>query len=241
MNFVSWNKAYSIFPRTTFVDRQTVPLDPQSNNHLELLEKYEARGFTVQNVLSRDGRDWDKARHRFVGDKHTWTLNLDSTGITPPNFPDFALESCAFSMQCGTEAGENGNHIVGGLVDGPILNSINCWCEPWRPIRICAQTFTHPSLRYTYTDSDPACFFDATFTETLDRHTRQMFKFDDVKQQAKPNEAGFLSRVHLLRYMRDERPKRWAYLDDMVVQMKDRITQYGHSKCSQVEFLGASI
>ncbi|KAJ4386860.1 hypothetical protein N0V93_009758 [Gnomoniopsis smithogilvyi] len=174
MNFISWNKIYSIFPRTTFVDHETVPLSPQSNDHIPLLEKYRTRDFTVRNVVPQDGQGWDEARHRFVGDKQTWTLRLDTTGITPPEEPEFVLESCSFDMQYETRlSGNPGSHIVGDLDNVSIYDDYHAWCEPWRYIRICARTFTHPSLRYTYTDSN-STFFDRAFIDALDVQTREI-------------------------------------------------------------------
>lgn len=103
MNFITWNKAYSIFPNITFVRHKTVPL--RALDHLEqpYYIKYRERGFDLEPRVStrekgefviRPGASYAQRR---IGDRYTWTIKLDTKDVEPAT-PDHLFESNSFSI-----------------------------------------------------------------------------------------------------------------------------------------------
>ena len=79
MNFISYRSAYSLYPLHTFVYKFGILLnETTAHNHIE---KYRHLGWRIvrsvtQTKYARLGQEL-KAPLRFVGDKHTWTIDLD--------------------------------------------------------------------------------------------------------------------------------------------------------------------
>lgn len=95
MNFVSWNKAYSLFPGMTFVERRMWSLEHHLEHHPDaMLEKgtsavarYELRGWKLAN--------WDSEFEvlrlqsaRPVGDSKSWVIPFDSDASTDSSVED---------------------------------------------------------------------------------------------------------------------------------------------------------
>lgn len=113
VNFISWNKAYSIFPRATLLFHETVLLtkpgdydEPQLSRNLA---KYRQRGWRLrtESVISNSPYhrhplgDPDKCQNRRVGDSGTWVMRLgDTAAIEGSNsvVPDFVLEYSCFRI-----------------------------------------------------------------------------------------------------------------------------------------------
>jgi hypothetical protein len=93
INFISWNKAYSIFPGRMFPEHSTIrPLMPKlgSANYLDCCEWF------VELLSSRPRRRSEIGRKRRVGDRCCWMIALDTLSIVPSSTPDYVLESCSF-------------------------------------------------------------------------------------------------------------------------------------------------
>ncbi|KAI0436020.1 hypothetical protein F4803DRAFT_557410 [Xylaria telfairii] len=157
MNFISWNKAYCVFPRATLLFGETVTLASQRDEYVELHKKYSRRGWRLRTVpiflgdfqlavaayrdthRSKAGNDYfgrshplgaEDPRDRRVGGKDTWTMKLGIAGVEPPPQPDSVLEYSSFGISGfrSPEHQENGSEIL-----------------------ICASPFNSHSLRYQYT------------------------------------------------------------------------------------------
>ncbi|KAK6495066.1 hypothetical protein TWF481_003093 [Arthrobotrys musiformis] len=90
MNFFTYNRAYSLFPHHTVLQREgfrTVPDTPEKR--AEAIEKYKNRGFKYLDY----GRyhtckmQCPLRPHRRVGDIFTWTIDLPINGIRLPTNP----------------------------------------------------------------------------------------------------------------------------------------------------------
>lgn len=94
MNVISWNLAYSFFPRSNFIDRTTYELkgtgNPYSipNGNLEdTIEKYKRRGWGWERVMSYGERRRLRSLESCsslneIGDhSEIWTIALDTNGI----------------------------------------------------------------------------------------------------------------------------------------------------------------
>lgn len=211
-------------------------------------DKYEKRGFDFVGAASSSARA-GTSRHRSVGDKHTWAFPLDTTGVTPPAPgdypPDFVLESCTFSMQYEAYDSDTGIEWVNDMGGWPPNNDARDADGRWRYVRLRTSTYKHPSLKYSYTDTDHRTFFDGAFEEALDRKAFhvQMVKLGLLQRGATLSNADYnrlLYAVHCCPYIAsDPKVKSLTYLDDMVEQRKDHLTRYGYEKpASQFELLG---
>ena len=89
LNYITWNKAVSLYPYATFEQRRSLIL--RENLRFPVaLEKYLARGFTFQRSLTT-GEAMSpgpfQAGPRYVGDKKTWILQLETQSIPSASIP----------------------------------------------------------------------------------------------------------------------------------------------------------
>ncbi len=100
VNFLTWNKAYSLFPLPTFIQYRTVLFKGLDPYYANMIRKYRRRGWTVVPKLYNedytDSCPFDEERR--VGDPFTWMIPFNNTNVTPSKTPDTALEYCAFSV-----------------------------------------------------------------------------------------------------------------------------------------------
>ncbi|KAI0841850.1 hypothetical protein F5Y06DRAFT_292673 [Hypoxylon sp. FL0890] len=101
INFISWNKAYSIFPRATFLYHETMPLKPVNEHYGRLHSKYGKRGWRMRtqpityDVFATRQSPFGRKANRRIGDKDTRKIRLDTTFVEKPSKPDFVLEISA--------------------------------------------------------------------------------------------------------------------------------------------------
>jgi len=89
LNFITSNRAYSLFPRTTFIDKECYVLQNLAANKAAGMVKQHGdclRGLTCDGIQTRL-LHWDDkhtnliTRPRRVGDKYTYIIELDAAGI----------------------------------------------------------------------------------------------------------------------------------------------------------------
>lgn len=56
VNFISWNKAYSVFPFPTFIRHEGFYLKPRGDANERMINKYTVRGWELQKPLSPNNR-----------------------------------------------------------------------------------------------------------------------------------------------------------------------------------------
>lgn len=85
MNVISYEMAYSLYPKATFEERTSLISghsfqDSKKDAH----EKYRVRGWDVEQEFSES--DLETVYHtqafRWIGDKHCWSIPLDTSFIT---------------------------------------------------------------------------------------------------------------------------------------------------------------
>ncbi|KAG8801047.1 hypothetical protein FRC17_006742 [Serendipita sp. 399] len=88
MNVITHDRAYALFPRQTFLDRTGITLGNNGNlNSLKkAYEKYIARNFRIPVAALPDQIDLMSFGHRRIGDSKTWSIELDTTGVTIPDW-----------------------------------------------------------------------------------------------------------------------------------------------------------
>ncbi|KAI0165885.1 hypothetical protein GGR57DRAFT_449131 [Xylariaceae sp. FL1272] len=219
MNFISWNKAYCIFPRATLLFHETVPLTEPSDSNVALHRKYSRRGYRIRTApvyVSHDTNSHDpramfhmprNSRYRkkpfrsyplghhppedrFIGGPDTWTMPLNTRGVQRPEKPDSVLECSSFQIR-GTKTQAN-NGDGGG-------------------ISLRAGLFVSPSLKYEYTCGSLSPYWERV-GYMLQRNTlgqlRTKFKALDLEDliESQNNRA--------IWSMNFEKPDGWDYWDD---------------------------
>ena len=77
MNFITHDKAFSIHPRVTFIERQSLVYD-FSPRAFKAHSKYTFRGWSqIQSPTATTSLASFRKGLRRVGDRKTWTINLD--------------------------------------------------------------------------------------------------------------------------------------------------------------------
>jgi hypothetical protein len=126
MNFISWNKAYCIFPRATLLFHETVPLWFTHSCYSELHQKYSRRGWRMRTEpvaffrnpqepdfflpppmqnkrrTLQQGRayplGYNVTEDRRIGAADTWTVTLSTAGVMRPPQPDSVLDYSSFQI-----------------------------------------------------------------------------------------------------------------------------------------------
>ncbi|KAI1638414.1 hypothetical protein F4809DRAFT_599895 [Biscogniauxia mediterranea] len=233
VNFISWNKAYSIFPRSTFLSHETVPLKVMDEYFGTLHSKYSRRGWRMRTEsvmveglsLPDPLGSLAKKGNRRVGDRDTWIIKLDTSSVAKPPKPDFVLEYSCFQ-------------IAGLQTQGVGVRGLHEWSEVRASLNlsIYAGLFQSHSLRYRYTYG-----YDY---EDPDFHTPLHLFWDQLGKRMSRNTLGQLMKlgqakvdeiVHdqspqsVILYMLEfEHPEGWDYYDDLVPVLYDQMESNGH-------------
>jgi len=138
VNFLTWNKAYAIFPQSTFIHRHGVAVRRQDEFFGRHVEKYKKRNYCISALHKSDQRRSkpEFAQIRRAGDNMTWTIAFGTTGLERPKTPDSVLEYSAFGFV------RNSTAVRSGV-----------------PYRLTSFTFKACVLQYQYTRSGCPDFF----------------------------------------------------------------------------------
>ncbi|KAI1304365.1 hypothetical protein F5Y03DRAFT_406974 [Xylaria venustula] len=203
MNFISWNKAYCIFPRATLLFNETVPLKYPNDYNVELHKKYSRRGWRQRTRAIDLGRsDGPGTRRKFpprdtsplgvyldgdrrIGGSDTWTMRLGTVGIERPEHPDSVLEYSSFSVNPGSH-------------------------HKMRMASIQVGAFRSPSLRYEYTFGCLDIYWDYV-GHVLMENTRAQLCTKMKESEAESIERQYYPSLHAARF---ERPEGWDFWDD---------------------------
>lgn len=132
--FITWNKAYALFPYKIPVKSECYLLQPMDNPILSWLRFFQSIGLTINTfswvqhrttlrtevdgdtmeLLSLGQAEHDVrelARYRRIGDKHTWMVNMDTRGLQVPDTPDAVLESTTFRLVIQSDGEEDSEKV----------------------------------------------------------------------------------------------------------------------------------
>ncbi|KAH7066427.1 hypothetical protein BKA63DRAFT_496255 [Paraphoma chrysanthemicola] len=102
MYLITWNKAYAIFPYTTFIRRECYMVKELSDSVGDYVTEIEKEGIQVRSISWKQkglsGNCDTLTRRRRIGDKYSWIIHLDTTGIVPSTVPDEVIEYAAFNL-----------------------------------------------------------------------------------------------------------------------------------------------
>ncbi|KAL8850395.1 MAG: hypothetical protein Q9221_004627 [Calogaya cf. arnoldii] len=79
VNIISWNKAYSVYPMTTFIQKRGYLLQPLDDYSTSLVIKYTNRGWKIQETMWPEDERLNHPIQQFrrIGDRYTWTILLN--------------------------------------------------------------------------------------------------------------------------------------------------------------------
>jgi hypothetical protein len=95
MNYITWNKAVSLYPYATFEQRRTLVLN-RNVTFRAAKAKYIARGFAFQRTFTPDEARRPgpfQAGPRYVGDNKSWVLALETDSLSLP-VPASSVPAC---------------------------------------------------------------------------------------------------------------------------------------------------
>ncbi|RYO92279.1 hypothetical protein DL762_001728 [Monosporascus cannonballus] len=96
VNFITWNKAYSIFPVQTVIQHRFYPLKPLDDDFGSVLNELGNQGWTTRDVIWPDLAADVQVRkiHRFrrVGDRSSLVIPLSIINVPQASTPDFVIE-----------------------------------------------------------------------------------------------------------------------------------------------------
>ena len=143
MNVISWNKAYAVFPYSTFVRYDGLLLKDLNEYFTKQIEKYHHRGWSIEESPVEDDRllRCELARTGRIGDRFTIVIPFDTKSMDPPRVPDTVLEHGTFHAERPTIAG--------------VL----------QPHSIHARAFGACVLKHTYSCGDRSDFWSAIETK----------------------------------------------------------------------------
>ncbi|KAI4717418.1 hypothetical protein E4T48_06411 [Aureobasidium sp. EXF-10727] len=210
VNFITWNKAYCMFPNVTFLDRRMYFLHNPDEAMGQILSKYSAHGWRTSNWVDYDqAKGCNKAgireKSRRVGDSSTWVIPLNLYKIRTPECSDSVIESCSFQIFPDSGPQES-RHAVTGL----------------KTFGIGAQTFSCCMLKHIYTFHAPDISWIVFLREKLSRMiVLEILKGGDTGLIAKARQPNFTSVDYkccpLLEFRpRFQRPDGWETVDHMV-------------------------
>lgn len=105
MNIITFDAAYSFYPVATFEERMAIEI--LGSNRFDVVAKCLKRGWRVYTKFGLDhvarSQRFLLNEQRWVGDRHCWSIPLDTTGVTPR--PVLSLSSEPFSWDPSTQNG----------------------------------------------------------------------------------------------------------------------------------------
>ena len=199
VSFFSWEKAYSIFPRPTFIERRAYMLKEINERHAPLIAKYSRRGWKFQDVVW-SGEPSVSALDgiRRAGDRHSWIISFGTETIVKSAKPDHVLAYANF-------------HIV---------QHYNSNWEGRGPTyyQITAKSFTAMVLRYQYVYASSS-WQDFLGTRMDSLTTIELLKLPPRERPIWFGEALQFPIAHYCARYHDGTfrfPKGWTYFDDDV-------------------------
>ncbi|KAI1325200.1 hypothetical protein F5Y16DRAFT_401663 [Xylariaceae sp. FL0255] len=222
VNFITWNRAYCLFPRATLLFKETIPLTRWGDDLMALHTKYCLRGWRLRVILTHNQKaSLFPASHprgrihplghfmreeRFIGGSDTWKMRLDTAGVDRREIkqPDMIIDYSAFRF-------------------------INFDPQQTSPdgegLRLETHTFRSNSLRYTYLYGDYKTYW-VRLSHRLERNT-----LAQMSAKLKGSEAGALvegiqtaTQLHDLEF---EKPAGWDYWDDALPEAFEAMWEEG--------------
>ncbi|KAF2673679.1 hypothetical protein BT63DRAFT_476162 [Microthyrium microscopicum] len=206
MNVITWNKAFALFPRTTFLQHDAYPLARLTDYYAQLHSKYTHRGWSSRTLPEEEDLSPELDGYRRMGDKMAWQMSLDTHWVDPPERPDFVLEYCQFKVTTRPVGLE----------------------QTWRDFertsafRIEAPLWFSNVLRYEYTFAH-----NYKFGARMDRSTlAQLWALEpSERKRLIGNQDPFEMQPRFLVF---DKPEGWEHLDEEYIRLIDDLESEGY-------------
>jgi hypothetical protein len=212
-NVITWNKAYSIFPRQTLVDHKFFPLRSLDDEFGTELSELSLQGWTARDIIWPD-HDKEKVDDvvgiRRIGDKRSLVIPLDTESVVTPSASDDVIELTQFeiSERFNSPSRIGYDHRFGHTA---IQNS----ATKSTSLQIQTKTLTSSVLRYDYTTAD-----NKWYKFAIERTQRwawlELYK---LKQEDRPTQdtmsSPLISDISITADF--EPPQSWDYADDQMM------------------------
>ena len=205
VNFVTWNKAYSIYPEATFGQRRLYMHKPISSQSCiaSFIKKYEGRGWIFNDErswrLDMHGSDEEKCfpfgGSRSIADEYSWVIPFCTDLVQRPSVPDAVLEQSHFNLSRGLLRRE--------MFDNKLI--------AYYYFEIDVYLFRASTLKYQY-----ACgpVWKSWLAKIMDY--RALDELHKMATDSRPEDFNRLIEApeYLHRKLHFARPHTWTYYDD---------------------------
>lgn len=199
-NFISWNKAYSLFPIPTIKLHKLYPLKQLDNTFGRLLRRYATRGWTTRDICWPDQTRVGLPRNGYRRVSDSSTLIVKLRDCPRRDFtPDQVLENAIFSVK--------------GQGYWPSDEDINL------PLSINIKPVKSIALRYTHTNgvSGGDC---QSWEEFLNERLQRWIYVEMIRMEPERRPPGFYILVpgqyHVNVPHTYKPPNTWDYADDQI-------------------------
>ena len=217
LSFLSWNKAYALYPRHTFLEKETYLLQNIRDRLPNTLWRQNMQDFANSGIKAK-GLHWDEdsdpiAGIRRVGDQSTWTIGLNVSNIKLNHrpIPDAILESTSFAIRPYTPVTHDS---FGGHVSRYTMGA--------------TKTISSPILKYKYVVHEEPRenpeYQSAYFRKLQDIHRslHDQLRIELMELPVSSHPAEYQDvmegRLHMEDLKMDIIPNGWTYYDDDLVK-----------------------
>lgn len=197
VNFITWNKAYSIFPIQTLIHHKCYALQPLDYDVGFILREQSDQGWTSRDMIWLDldisHRCLKPSGHRRIGDRASIVIPLELKDVRPVSTPDSAVEYAQFEVTT----------------------------EPARPFResyenhqVRSDTLSSPALRSVHMYSSDSWY--KFLVRRLERWT--LCELSKLESEERPAlfAVEFPDSLHLSDLQDVQLPDSWDYADDQI-------------------------
>ncbi|KAI1496142.1 hypothetical protein F5X99DRAFT_422356 [Biscogniauxia marginata] len=216
VNFITWNKAYSIFPQQTLINHQFYPLRSLDDGFGSNLNELASQGWTTRNMIWPDlaGEEVGKIEGlRRVGDSSTLVILLNTDSIQAPSTPDFVIDYAQFDI-----SGSNWQNFYhpNRFSQSQSQQLLGNTGTRNRFLKIQAEDMSLSAVRHSYTIS--SSFWKSYVTERLRRWAwLELYK---LKSENRPLQSTdvypLISDVFIPQAFK--MPRSWDFADDQIPQ-----------------------
>lgn len=234
LSFFTWNKAYVLYPYTTFIKAECYLLEDISDHVALRLASIAKDGLKTKNVswaaghtvleegvflqpLAREqGSEYkEMTRARRVGDRHTWSIDLDIEDMEIPSVPDAVVESTTFLLRVPWERY--------GVWKIPYytFGSYTCLRQP--VLKHCYNIMADP-----YEDPSSCSAYHNNLATALWQRLNELtlIELAKIPPAKRPSQyANMMTDVSCANNIRDEftLPASWTFYDDEVLAYLDKL------------------
>lgn len=217
VNFLTWNKAYSIFPLQTFINHQFYPLRSLDDDFGSKLNELASQGWTTRDIVWPDfegAKTHRLAGLRRIGDSSSLVIPLDTDSVHAPETPDFVIEYAQFEV--------SGNDLQLGIRRTGLapnqfgFSAIQNGSPNESFLKIRAQEMISPAVRHAYTTA--ATQWRDYVQARLKRWAwLELFKLEPQNRPFQsPSAFPLISSISIPQEF--EMPQSWDYADDQILE-----------------------